>query len=477
MVSNLGDTDIFMVLNLGDTDKITIFALNISDLRIMIFKRKLYQKMLKWKQGSNGSCALLIKGARRVGKSTIAQTFAKQEYKSYIAIDFTTCKIEIKELFNDISDLDFLFMRLQMMLNVELHERNSVIVFDEVQNCPQARQAIKYLVADGRYDYIETGSLISIRQNVKDILIPSEEEEVTMNPLDYEEFQWALGNDVSIPIMRKLFENSRGIGDAGARTEMRNLRLYMLIGGMPQSVRTYIETNNMEKVDQIKRSIIRLYEKDFIKIDPSGNTSKMFMAIPSQLANNYTRYQIYSATQGERPDRLTEQIFDMQDSMVVNLAYHANDPNVGFALHRSSNRFKMYMADTGLFVTLAFWDKEFTENIIYEKLLCDKLSADLGYVYENLVAQMLKANGHELYYYTWLSETSNHRYEIDFLLSNGTKIEPIEVKSSGYKTHKSLDLFCQKFSSRISNRYLIYTKDFHKKDNITYLPMYMTLFL
>ena len=465
------------MVNFGDIVKVVNFALEIIYLIKMIFKRKLYDEMLKWKQDSKGSTALLIKGARRVGKSTLAQTFAEQEYKSYVAIDFASCRMEIRELFDDVSDLDYLFMRMQVLLGIELHERDSVIVFDEVQYCPKARQAIKYLVADGRYDYIETGSLISIRQNVKGILIPSEEEEMILNPLDYEEFQWALGNKVSIPIMRKLFESNKGIGDAGARGEMRNLRLYMLVGGMPQAVRTYLETNNMEKVDKMKRSIINLYEKDFIKIDPSGNTSKMFMAIPSQLASNWSRYQIYSATDGGRPDRLREQVFDMQDSMVVNLAYHANDPNVGFALHRDGNRFKMFMADTGLFITLAFWDKKFTENIIYEKLLSDKLSADLGYVYENLVAQMLKANGHELYYYTWPSDTSNHLYEVDFLLSNGTKIVPIEVKSSGYKTHKSLDLFCEKFSSRVSKRYLIYTKDLRKEESITYLPVYMTQFL
>ena len=455
------------MVNSGDIVKVVIFALEIIYLIKMIFKRKLYDEMLKWKQDSKGSTALLIKGARRVGKSTLAQTFAEQEYKSYVAIDFASCRMEIRELFDDVSDLDYLFMRMQVLLGIELHERDSVIVFDEVQYCPKARQAIKYLVADGRYDYIETGSLISIRQNVKGILIPSEEEEMILNPLDYEEFQWALGNKVSIPIMRKLFESNKGIGDAGARGEMRNLRLYMLVGGMPQAVRTYLETNNMEKVDKMKRSIINLYEKDFIKIDPSGNTSKMFMAIPSQLASNWSRYQIYSATDGGRPDRLREQVFDMQDSMVVNLAYHANDPNVGFALHRDGNRFKMFMADTGLFITLAFWDKKFTENIIYEKLLSDKLSADLGYVYENLVAQMLKANGHELYYYTWPSDTSNHLYEVDFLLSNGTKIVPIEVKSSGYKTHKSLDLFCEKFSSRVSKRYLIYTKELRNEESIT----------
>jgi len=443
----------------------------------MIFKRKLYSEMLEWKEYSSGHSALLIKGARRVGKSTLARTFAQNEYKTYIAIDFMNCKQEIRDLFDDISDLDFVFMRLQMLTGVDLHNRDSVIIFDEVQLCPKARQAIKYLVADGRYDYIETGSLISIRQNVKDILIPSEEHHLCLYPMDYEEFNWALGNEVSTPLLHKFFEKGRGLGDTGNRNELKLFRLYMLIGGMPQAVDTYIETNNMAKVDMMKRTILTLYEQDFIKIDPTGNTSKMFMAIPSQLANNYARYQVFSATDGGRLDRLRKQIFDMQDSMVVNIAYHANDPNVGMALHRSSDRFKMYLCDTGLFITLAFWDKKFTENIIYEKLLSDKLSADLGYVYENVVAQMLKAKGHELYYYTWPSETSNIRYEIDFLLSNGTKIEPIEVKSSGYKTHKSLDLFCEKFSSRVNKRYLIYTKDLRKDESITYLPVYMTSFL
>ncbi|MDE5574071.1 MAG: AAA family ATPase [Muribaculaceae bacterium] len=443
----------------------------------MIFKRKLYNNMLQWKRESGGQTALLIKGARRVGKSTLARDFANKEYKSYIAIDFTSCKQEVRDLFDDISNLDYLFMRLQMIFGVELYERKSVIIFDEVQNCPKARQSIKYLVEDGRYDYIETGSLISIRQNVKDILIPSEEYDLCLFPMDYEEFNWAIGNNVAIPMLHKFFETCKGLGDSGNRNEMKRFRLYMLIGGMPQAVKTYLETNNMEKVDTVKRSIIKLYEQDFIKIDPTGNTSKMFMAIPSQLANNYIRYQVTSATDGGRLNRLREQIYDMQDSMVVNIAYHANDPNVGMALHRSTDRFKMYLCDTGLFITLAFWDKNFTENIIYEKLLSDKLSADLGYVYENVVAQMLKANGNELYYYTWSSETSNHLYEIDFLLSNGTKIDPIEVKSSGYKTHKSLDLFCERFSSRINKRYLIYTKDLRKEGNTIYLPTYMTLFL
>lgn len=444
----------------------------------MIFRRKLYDDMLKWKEDFSGKMALLVKGARRVGKSTLVETFAKHEYESYIAIDFTNCPQAVRELFDDISDLDYIFMRLQMLYGVDLHERKSVIVFDEVQNCPKARQAIKYLVKDGRYDYIETGSLLSIRQNVQGILIPSEEYSLCLYPMDYEEFNWALGNDNYIGILHKFFMSGKGLGDSGNRAEMKRFRVYMLVGGMPQAVSTYIETNNMAKVDVMKRAIIELYEQDFMKIDPSGNASKMFMAIPAQLSGNSSRYKISPVTEGSKYDRVKEIIYDMQDSMVVNIAYHANNPNVGFALHRSSDRFKMFLGDTGLFITLAFWDKKFTDNIIYEKLLTNKLSADLGYVYENVVAQMLKANGHELYYYTWPSETSNHLYEIDFLLSNGTKIVPIEVKSSGYKTHKSLDLFCEKFSSRVNNkRYLIYAKDLRQEANIMYLPVYMTLFL
>lgn len=443
----------------------------------MIFKRKLYDEMLAWKNDFAGSMALLIKGARRVGKSTLAEHFARNEYDSFISIDFANCAPEVSSLFDDISDLGYVFMRLQMIYGVELHDRKSAIIFDEVQKCPKARQAIKYLVKDGRYDYIETGSLLSIRQNVKDILIPSEEYSLCLYPLDYEEFNWALGNQISVAMIRKLFSEGKGLDDAANRNEMKAFRLYMVIGGMPQAINEYIVSHNLERVDRVKRSIIELYEQDFIKIDASGNASKMFIAIPGQLSSNFSRYNVSSATDGARLGRLKETIYDMQDSMVVNICNHANDPNVGFALHKDTDRFKMYLCDTGLFITLAFWDKKFTDNIIYEKLLTDKIPADLGYVYENMVAQMLKAAGHELYYYTFGSETSNHLYEIDFLLSDGTKIIPIEVKSSGYKSHASLDAFCEKFSSRISKRYLIYTKAFRKIGNITYLPAYETGFL
>ncbi|MCC8120225.1 MAG: AAA family ATPase [Bacteroidales bacterium] len=439
-----------------------------------IFKRKLYQELLDWKETDNGSTAILIKGARRVGKSTLVSQFAKQEYRSHIVIDFSKVSREVMHLFDDITDMDYIFNRLQIIYGTTLIPRNSVIVFDEVQKCPNARQAIKHLVADGRYDYIETGSLISIRKNVENIIIPSEEESVDLHPMDYEEFLWALEDYTTIEQLQQFFNSKKPLGNAIHRILMKDFRLYMLVGGMPQAVAKYLETKNLAQVDRVKRQIIKLYDSDFMKIDPSGDASAMFRAIPSELTRNSNRYQVTSATDGGRASRLTETLAAIGESMVVNFAYHANDPSVGMALHRDKTRFKMFLCDTGLFVTLAFWDKKFTDNVIYEKLLSNKLSADLGYVYENIVAQMLKAKGNELYYYTFPTEKGSHNYEIDFILLDGVKIIPIEVKSSGYKTHASLDAFCQKFSSRISRRYLIYTKDIMKESELLYLPVYMT---
>ncbi len=443
----------------------------------MIFKRKIYNELLSWKREDNGSTAILINGARRVGKSTIVEQFAKNEYNSYILIDFTKCSDEIINLFNDVSNLNRIFMRLQFEYGVELVERKSVIIFDEVQFCPKARQAIKHLVKDGRYDYIETGSLISIRKNIQNILIPSEENELRMYPMDYEEFKWAMNDYATIPLLEQCFKAKTSLGDDTNRKLMRDFRLYMLVGGMPKAVSTLIETNNLEKVDQIKRSIINLYEKDFMRIDPTGNASKMFRQIPAQLTGNANRYMTWRATNGVAQSSLNEIISEMIESMVVNIAYHANDPSAGMALHHSTDNFKLFIGDTGLFVTLAFWDKKFTENIIYNKLLSDKLVSNLGYVYENVVAQMLKATGNELYYYTFPTESGKHNYEIDFLIADGDKVCPIEVKSSGYKTHASLDAFSEKFSNRIRHRYIIYTNDLRKDTDILCLPVYMTMFL
>lgn len=443
----------------------------------MIFKRKIYDELLQWKRTDEGRTAVLIQGARRVGKSTIAKEFAENEYETHILVDFAACSVEIRELFNDVSDLNRIFMRLQLEYSVELKERKSVIIFDEVQLAPKARQAIKYLVKDGRYDYMETGSLISIRKNVRDILIPSEEVKLHMFPMDYEEFRWALGDTATIRLLQGCFHGRTSMGDATNRKLMRDFRLYMLVGGMPQAVAAYLETNNLEKVDSVKRSLITLYEDDFNKIDPTGNASKMFRQIPAQLTNNANRYLAWSATDGTRNSVLAEIISEIKESMVVNMAYHANDPSAGMALHQDPNKYKMFTGDTGLFVTLAFWDRKFTDNTIYHKLLSDKLSTDLGYVYENVVAQMLKAAGHELYYYTFPTESGKHNYEVDFLIADGDKVSPVEVKSSGYKAHTSLDAFCMKFSSRIRNKYLVYTKDLRKDGDVLYLPVYMTMFL
>ncbi len=440
------------------------------------FKRKIYSKLLEWKQDNNGKTALLLKGARRVGKSTLVEMFARNEYKSYILIDFSKVSMEVKGLFSDLMDLNYIFLRLQTIYNVVLENRQSVIIFDEVQECPLARQAIKTLVKDHRYDYIETGSLISIRKKSENILIPSEETRIEMYPMDYEEFRWAIGDTATVPLLKQFYEKKLPLEQALRKT-MRDFRLYMLVGGMPQAVNEYLDTNNMSKVDNVKRSIVSLYLEDFSKIDPSGRAARLFRAIPAQLNKNASRYQLGNVLNDSERKNLDEVLEKMRESMTVNFAFHSNDPNVGLSMNCNIDRYKMFVCDIGLFVTMAFWDKDITENVIYEKLLSDKLSANLGYVYENVVAQILTATGNKLYYHTWPTENGKHNYEVDFLLSRGSKLWPLEVKSSGYKTHASLDAFCLKFSDRVSNRYLVYTKDYRRDGNTTLLPVMMTMFL
>jgi len=444
---------------------------------IRVFKRKLYDKLVNWKITDNGRTAVLIEGARRVGKSTLVEKFAKNEYESYILIDFSKASKEVFSLFEDISDLNYLFLRLKLIYNVQLFDRKSVIIFDEVQMNPLARQAIKHLVADGRYDYIETGSLISIKKNIKNILLPSEEKKLHLYPLDYEEFRWALGDNTTFPLLREVFKNKTSLGQAVNRKMMRDLRLYMLVGGMPQAVSAYIESNDLAIVDNIKRTIIQLYSDDFLKVDPTGQISALFNAIPAQLNSNSSRYQIGSIIGNNFSDNtISGYISEMQQSMTVNLAYHVDDPSSGMSLTKNLRKYKMFIGDTGLFVTLAFKDKEFTENIIYQKLLTDKLGANLGYCYENLIAQMLKAAGNDLYYHTF-PDGNGHNYEVDFLITRKDKVCPIEVKSSGYKRHTSMDEFCRKYPERIDERYLFYTKDLKKEKQITYLPVFLAPFV
>lgn len=442
-----------------------------------MFKRKMYDRLLKWKTERDGSSAILIQGARRIGKSTLAEEFARKEYESYILIDFAVAPAEVRELFNDISDLNYIFLRLQLIYRVQLVERKSVIIFDEIQKAPLVRQAIKHLVKDHRYDYIETGSLITVHKSSKDILLPSEETRVDMFPMDYEEFRWALGDTATIPLLRTAFEKRVSLGDAVHRRMMRDFRLYMLVGGMPQAVAEYIRTNNLAAVDVVKRDIISLYEEDFWKLDDTGRATALYDAIPAQLSKNAARYQVSTAIPGERADRVESIVKMMNDCMATNVAYNCSDPNVGLALTADYEHFKMYASDTGIFVTLAFKDKDFIDNVIYEKLLNDKLGTNLGYVYENVIAQMLRTMGKQLFYHTMPFADGKKYYEIDFLISDGHKLSPIEVKSSGYKAHASLDFFCEKYSDRIKNKYVIYTKDLKRDKGIDYIPVYMTMFL
>lgn len=439
-----------------------------------IFKRKIYNRLLNWKREENGRTALLIEGARRIGKSTIAREFGKNEYESYILIDFSNASAKVRSLFDDISDLDALFMQLQFEYHVSLIPRKSLIIFDEVQFNPKARQAIKHLVADGRFDYIETGSLISIAKNVKNILIPSEEEHIKMNPMDFEEFLWAIGDVATPDLLRQALKAGKYL-DIAHRTLMRKFRLYMLVGGMPQAISEYLNSQDLIRVDKVKRNIINLYLADLKKIDESGRIGRIFEDIPGQLNRNTSRYMLYPVI-GETDERKADSLIsELAGSMTVNMCYQTADPNNGLAMDFNKDYFKMYIADTGLFITLAFMDRDVSDNEIYSKLLSDKLSANMGYVYENATAQILTAAGRKLFYYTFPTE-NRHIYEVDFLISQGSKISPIEVKSSGYKTHKSLDLFLDKYSAKVKDPIIVFTKDYFKEGGVTYLPIYMLTF-
>ncbi|MGD1832777.1 MAG: ATP-binding protein [Sphaerochaetaceae bacterium] len=442
-----------------------------------MFERKIYSKLLKWKKESKGRTALLIEGARRVGKSTIVKKFAEREYTSYIMIDFAFASSAIQNLFKDLSDLNYFFLQLQLQYGVNLVARESLIVFDEVQFNPLARQSIKLLVADGRYDFIETGSLISIRKNVKDILIPSEERKLQMYPMDFEEFLWATGDTQTPKLLQRMFDERISIGDEQNRNMMRKFRLYMLVGGMPQAIKAYIESNNLETVDQIKRDIINLYEDDFYKIDSKGKISALYDAVPSELNKHSSSFQISSILPNDRKDSVSEEISELNSSKTVMTSYNVSDPNIGLSNMFNKDKFRLYLADTGLLVTLIFKDKDFTDNIIYTKLLNDKLPVNLGIIYENAVAQILTSNGKKLYYHTYYDKKQKKTYEVDFLIAKEDEISPIEVKASGYKTHKSLDMFSKKYSGRIRERIVIYTKDLKIQGDTIYLPVYLTMFL
>lgn len=441
-----------------------------------VFKRKLYGKLLEWKTKYAGRYAILVEGARRVGKSTLVEEFAKKEYKSYILIDFSEASKDIKDCIDDIADLDRFFLRLQTITGVQLINRGSVIIFDEVQLYPRARQAIKYLVADGRYDYIETGSLISIKKNVKGILIPSEEMKLKLYPLDYEEFLWATGNE-TYRLLKDFYDKRTPIGNSVNRKLMRDFRMYMAVGGMPQAVQAYLEKKSFREIDEVKRNIIRLYEDDFRKIDASGLSSRIYKDVPSQLSQNKKRYVISSATGKKTQKRDLERLYDVIDSQTVLVSYNITKPDISLSSTKDLDSYKLYIADTGIFVTLMFIDRPVAENVLYEKLLSDKLPANLGYLYENVAAQMIVASGRELCYHTWLKDGSTHYYEMDFLIGQKQKVVPIEIKSSATTSHKSIDVFCKKYSQITSRPYIFSQKDISNDGQTLFMPIYMLPFL
>ncbi|MDD3415886.1 MAG: AAA family ATPase [Lachnospiraceae bacterium] len=441
----------------------------------MYFKRKAYNQLVEWKSNYADKYAVLLEGARRVGKSTIAEQFAKNEYKSYILIDFSKVSDDVKSCFDDISDLNIFFLRLQATTGEDLFEKESVIILDEVQLYPKARQAIKHFVKDGRYHYIETGSLISIKKNIKDILIPSEEMKIQVFPMDYEEFCDATGGNYRV--LEGVYNTHKSIGQQVNRKLMRDIRIYMAVGGMPQAVEAYVGGKNFTAIDRIKREIIGLYEEDFNKIDSSGRISAMYHSIPAQLSKDGKRYLISKATSQRKSTSDDEALYDLIDSKTVLVSYNTTDPRVSLSLTKDLNSYKMYVADTGLFVTLMFMDRPTADNEIYAKLLSDKLPANLGYLYENLVAQIISATGRELYYHTWEKRDSTHYYEIDFLVSKGAKVSAIEVKSSGTGKHESLTAFREGYSKNINESYILSQKDVNRENGIQFLPVYLTPFV
>ena len=441
-----------------------------------MFRRKVFEELTDWKNNYAPKYAALLEGARRVGKSTVAEEFAKANYKSYIKVDFANITQELLDVFKDIADHKVFFLRLQTVTGVTLYPRESVIIFDEIQRQPLVRQAIKYLVADGRYDYIETGSLISIKKNVKDIVIPSEEHKIPVYPMDYEEFMWAIGND-TYPVLRELYEMGSEVGNGTNRKLMRDFRIYMAVGGMPQAVEAFVEGKNFSEIDRVKREIINLYIDDFKKIDSSGLIGKMYESIPSQLATNKKRYMISRATGKRKTKKDVERMADLLDSKTVIACYNTFNPSITLAQTKDDDTFKLYLSDIGLFTTMIFKASPKTDESIYSKLLGDKLSADLGYLYENAVAQMITATGRSAYYHTWEKENSTHYYEVDFLLQDKVKLLPLEVKSSATKKHESIDEFCEKYSQYVSQAVLLSQKDVGKDNNLKLKPIYMLPFV
>ena len=442
-----------------------------------MLKRKIYSELVAWKTHSHGTTALMIDGARRVGKSFIAEEFAKREYRSYILIDFGQAPKDILNLFaDDSADLDLFFAKLAAFYSTVLYRRESLIILDEVQQYPRARQLIKYLVADGRFDYLETGSLIRLKKNVQDIIIPSEEDHIEMFPLDFEEFLWAMGDEATYPLIKHCFETKKPLGAVLHRKIMNDFRQYILVGGMPQSVIAYLDGKDFEASDAAKRRILNLYREDAAKF-AEGYEDKVFAifdSIPGQLSRKEKKYKLSSLGKQARFRTYEDSFVWLNEAMVVNTCFNATDPHIGLALSADNATQKCYMADTGLLVTHTFHDGKYMDNELYRAILFDKLNINEGMLMENIVAQLLRLKRPRLYFYSRCDNLHReNNMEIDFLIAEGKKISPIEVKSGNYRSHSSLDKFRRHFSSAIGNSYILYTKDVMIKDGIIHLPLYM----
>lgn len=449
----------------------------------MVFRRKIYEKFLAWKKESNGKKALLVEGARRIGKSTIVEEFARNEYKSYLIIDFAKAPEEVKGYFSSyLDDLDTFYMLLSVHYGVKLHPRESVILFDEVQRFPKAREAIKYLVADGRYDFIETGSLISIKENVKDITIPSEERHLRMYPMDFEEFCWALEEVPLVDYIHRCFEEKTPLERSLHDKAMLVFKQYILVGGMPMSVVAFLEGDkDFGKADVEKRDILDLYRSDIMKIKAQyrAKVLAIFDQIPGLLSRHEKRVVFNRIVEGSVAEQYEETFFWLSDSMIANECRKTNDPNIGLSLNESDSFIKCYMGDTGLLVSHAFDENELLENEVYKQILSGKLGLNEGMLYENAIAQMLVSNGHRLFFYThYDAEKKRNDIEIDFIISNNSKTQyrmfPIEVKSSPKYSIDSLNRFREKFKSRIGGCFVIHPRNLQEKDGILFLPPYMT---
>lgn len=448
----------------------------------MAMKRKIYNELLEWKNERKGATAVIIEGARRIGKSYIVEEFARNEYDSYLLIDFNKADKMVWDWFdNYLEDLDTLLMNLQIHYGVRLTPRKSVVIFDEVQLCPRARSAIKYLVADGRFDYIETGSLVSIKKNVKDILIPSEEQALPMYPMDFEEFLWALGDEMMMPFIAHCFQNRQPLGGLH-RKALDYFRTYMIVGGMPQAILKYIETHDYEEADRVKRSILQVYKNDIAKYasNVEHKVKSIFDELPAQLQKQEKKFRLAALEPGAAYRDYDDAFFWLSDAGIVNICYNCTAPNIGLRLNMERNTLKCYMADTGLLFSHAFEEKGRVPNEIYQKIIHDKLEINEGMLVENIVAQMLTASGHKLYFYSNSSrDNAEERMEIDFLtakskLTSRHNITPIEVKSSQRYTLSSLNKCINKFGNYLTTPIVLHSADLKQEKGIDYLPLYMT---